>query len=294
MNAKTLGLALLLAAGAHAAPTPADLDPIDCGQCAQWNRPHPPFKLHGGAHYIGPEGISVVAIDTGAGLILLDGALPQSVEQIGANLKSLGREIGDVKYIGISHPHFDHVGGLAALARLSGATVVATAQAAAALKLGAAAADDPQAGFGDETRFAKLGAVRVLADGERITLGDTTLTMHATPGHTPGGSSWTWRECEGETCVDLVYADSLTAVSHDDFRFSADPPRVAAFRHTIARVRAFDCDLLVTAHPSASQLFERAADGKLVDAGACRQLADRAEGQLDQRLREEAGTTAKD
>ena len=61
--------------------------------------------------------------------------------------------------------------------------------------------------------------MRALADGESITLGDTTLTLHATPGHAPGGASWTWRDCEGERCIDLVFADSLNPVSHDDFHF---------------------------------------------------------------------------
>ena len=54
---------------------PADLKPFVCDSCDAWNAAHPPFKLFGGSHYIGPEGLSVVAIDTGAGVILIDGGL---------------------------------------------------------------------------------------------------------------------------------------------------------------------------------------------------------------------------
>lgn len=56
---------------------PADLQPITCDSCADWNATRTPFRLFGGSHYVGPAGLSVVAIDTGAGVILIDGALPQ-------------------------------------------------------------------------------------------------------------------------------------------------------------------------------------------------------------------------
>ena len=78
---------------------------------------------------MGAKGLSVVLIETSKGLVLLDGALPESVPLVLENLKALGKRIQDVKYIGISHAHYDHVGGVAALARLSGAQVVATAHA---------------------------------------------------------------------------------------------------------------------------------------------------------------------
>lgn len=290
MNPKPLllSLGLMLACTTQASGVPTDLQPIHCDNCAEWNQARAPFKLFGHSFYVGPEGVSVLAIDTGAGVILLDGALPQSVEQIVAHLKTVGLRIEDVKFIGITHPHFDHTGGVAALARLSGATVLATAAGADALKLGNAVSDDPQAGFGDAMKFPPVANTRVLEDGESLTLGDTTLTLHATPGHTPGGSSWSWRDCEGDRCIDLVYADSLNPVSHDDFRFSSGE-RAAQFRASIAKVRALPCDLLVSAHPGQSQLFEREAAAALVGKDQCRAYADDAAARLDRRLAEEAG-----
>lgn len=266
----------------------SDLKPIVCSNCDDWNAAHAPFKLFGDSHYIGPEGLSVVAIDTGAGVLLIDGALPQSLNGIIAGLKSIGREVRDVKYIAVSHPHFDHAGGVAALARMSGATVLSTAAGAAALRQGDVPEDDPQAGYGDLMKFAPVANVRALADGESIALGDTTLTVHATPGHTPGGASWTWRDCEGDRCVDLVFADSLNPVSHDDFHFG-EGELTAAFRRSIAVVRALPCDVLVSAHPSQSRLFERLGLDALVDSDGCRAYADDAAQRLDARLAQERG-----
>ena len=272
---------------------PADLKPFVCSNCDDWNTARAPFKLFGDSHYIGPEGLSVVAIDTGDGVIVIDGALPQSVPGIVAGLKSIGRDVGDVKYIAVSHPHFDHAGGVAALARMSGATVLSTDAGADALKRGDVPKEDPQAGYGDFMKFPPVANVRALADGASVTLGDITLTLHATPGHTPGGASWTWRDCEGDRCIDLVFADSLNPISHEDFHFD-EADRVAIFRRSIATVRALPCDLLVSAHPSQSQLFERLAKGAVSDPTACAVYADDASQRLDQRLRDEASTTPRE
>jgi metallo-beta-lactamase class B len=270
---------------------PADLKPFVCDSCDAWNAARAPFKLFGDSHYVGPEGLSVVAIDTGAGVVLIDGGLPQSVDGIIAGLKSIGRDVRDVKYLAVSHPHYDHAGGVAALSRLSGATVLSTAAGADALKRGNVPKDDPQAGYGDFMKFPPVANVRALADGETITLGDTTLTAYATPGHTPGGASWSWNDCEGDHCIDLVFADSLNPVSHDDFHFGDDPQRVAIFRSSIAKVRALSCDLLVSAHPSQSELFERQARDELIHADTCRDYADAAAQRLDERLASERTST---
>ena len=152
-------------------------------------------------------------------------------------------------------------------------------------------------GYGPQANaFPPVADVTELDDGAAITLGGLRLVMHATPGHTPGGTSWTWRSCEGDACHQMVYADSLTAISDDVYRYSDDaahPGYTAAFRATLARVAALDCDVLVTPHPSASQLWARIgarANAPLVDTGACRAYAERATQRLDKRLADEAAT----
>lgn len=270
--------------------TSPDSVAIHCTACADWNRERAPFRLHGSSYYVGVEGLSVVAIDTGAGLVLIDAGLPQSVPVIERNLATLGFSLGDVRYVLNSHAHFDHAGGIAAIARRTGATVVASALGAKALQSGAALAEDPQHGYGDAMNFPPVAApVKVLGDGETLTLGTVTLRMIATPGHTPGGSSWAWRSCEDDDCRQLVFADSLNPVSAPGFRYGAeDGARMREFRASVDGVAALDCDLMVSAHPSQSQLFEREAAGQLLQPGACAAYAHDADGRLDARLREEA------
>lgn len=274
-----------------AASEPADIAPIECDSCADWNQPHAPFRIHGGSYYVGVDGLSAMLIDTGDGLVLLDGGLPQSAPLIADNIRRLGFKLEDVRWIGMSHPHFDHAGGIAALVRMNGgrAEVLATQAGADALRAGDAPADDPQAGFGAEMKFPPVHSrIRLMADGEALTVGSTTFRLIATAGHTPGGNSWTWKSCEGAQCLDLVYADSLNPVSAPGFHYGpADSARVKEFRASIARVGSLSCDILVSAHPGFSKLFERQERQQLVDASACRAYAEDARKRLDQRLDEE-------
>ena len=75
------------------------------------------------------------------------------------------------------------------------------------------------------------------------------LTAIATPGHTPGALSWHWGSCDGGVCRPIVYADSLTPVSNDTYRFSDHPAYLAAFRASIAKIAALPCEILLTPHP---------------------------------------------
>ena len=123
-----------------------------------------------------------------------------------------------------------------------------------------------------------------------VRLGDTVLIAVATPGHTPGALSWHWGTCNGGVCRQIVYADSLTAVSRDNYRFSDRPDYVAVYRASIAKVAALDCDILLTPHPSASRTIDRMAGrAPLEDRNACRDYAAGLTKQLDARLAKEAG-----
>jgi metallo-beta-lactamase class B len=266
----------------------SDEKPIDCGSCAAWNAPHAPFKLHGNSYYVGTEGLSAVLITTPKGHFLIDGGLPQSATVIAGNIKALGFDIKDVKWLLSSHAHFDHAGGLAALQRMSGAPVLAAAKSAEGLRSGRASLEDPQYAPDNTMPFPAIGNVRTVNDRQEITLADVRVTAHYTPGHAPGGNSWSWKSCEAGKCITIVFADSLNPVSEPDYRYSAHPEYLAAFRASIAKVRSLDCDILVSAHPDVSQVLERAAAGTLVNAKACTIYADQAEQRLRSRLDKEA------
>lgn len=298
---KTPLLALALAWPLAAAAAPDSLtQPVGCARCAGWNQAVTPFRVYGNTWYVGVRGLSSLLIVTSGGLILLDGDLPQSAPLIEASIKALGYRVSDIRLILASHGHFDHIGGIAALQRDSGAQVAASPSTAEALRLGHAVADDPQFGYvADGGSFPPLQApVREVRDGEALKLGETVVTAHFTPGHTPGSTSWSWRSCADGSCLNLVYADSLNAISAPGFRYAAGkdhPDLVPRFRTSIDTVAALPCDILITVHPEVGHLWERLeARGKgarpdpLRAPDSCKAYAEGMRRVLDQRVAEEA------
>jgi metallo-beta-lactamase class B len=151
----------------------------NCPSCADWNRPQTPFQIFGNTYYVGTHNLSSILITSDAGNVLLDGDLPESAEQIVANIRSLGFRVEDVKIIVNSHVHFDHAGGIRELQRLSGARVYASPWSAAVMRTGAVARDDPQ--YGITSPISAVKNVIELHDGETLQLGRIKLTAHLTP-----------------------------------------------------------------------------------------------------------------
>ena len=311
-----LSISLLVSFGQAAIrPDPPNV----CSSCEEWNKPREPFRVFGNTYYVGTDGLSALLITSDQGHILLDGGLAQSAPLIDVNIRKLGFKTEDVKFITNSHAHYDHAAGIAALQRASGAIVVASASGAQALSSGNATPDDPQAGFGGAANaFPAVRNVRVVKDGEVVRLGPIAIEMHDTAGHTPGSTTWTWRSCETTAtasspkpqpsspkpqvpspprCLSIVYADSLTPVAAPGFRYTGDattPSRIDKFRKSIATVAALPCDIVITTHPSATNLDAKlklragnAATDPLIDPQGCRTLAATASKQLDARVAEE-------
>lgn len=272
-------------------------DPLkECDSCAEWNKPVEPFKVFGNTYYVGPEGVSALLITSPGGHILVDGALTQSATLIDANIRKLGFRTEDIKLMVNGHAHYDHTGAFAALQRVSGAPVAASPLGITALQSGNAAPDDPQIGFGlEENSYPAVTKVRAAADGEVLRGGELAITAHHTPGHTPGSTSWTWKSCEGARCLDIVYADSISAVAAPGFRFTGDarrPSIEATFRQSIAKVAALPCDVFMTTHPQYAGLIEKAKHrtaevNPFIDPDACRAYAAGALKALDARVAEE-------
>jgi metallo-beta-lactamase class B len=252
-----------------------------------WSDAAPPARIFGNTYYVGTCGISVLLVTSPQGHVLIDGATAQAVPSILANIRSLGFDPRDIRYIVGSHEHLDHMGGFAALQTATGARVVVGVAALEVVATGRTDAADPQAGAIPDMQ--PVESVFAIRDSESVLEDQFAITARATPGHTSGGTSWTWRSCEGPNCATFAYIDSLSAVSRDGYRFTDHPERISPFRETFARVNRLPCDILVTPHPSFSNLFQRLSGTEpLIDRDACRRLVHVMSDRLDQRLAREA------
>lgn len=262
---------------------------------ADWYAPQDPFRVYGNTYYVGTGGISAVLITSSAGHILVDVGGPEAAAQVVAHVRKLGFRIEDIRYILNSHAHQDHAGAIAGLQKLSGATVLASPASVRVLASGQPDRADAQ--YPNLTPMPAVARTRVVRDGETIRLGTLAVTAHFTPGHTKGGTSWAWQAEENGRTVNVVFADSLTALAGKGLRFSGNPlyPQAQAdVGRAFATIETLPCDILVSAHPEAGGLWERKAkqaalgDAAFIDANACRNYAAKARATLAQTLSAEA------
>lgn len=287
--------ALGLAGSAQARPARDPLlQPIEPVAASRWLIEQPPLHIYGNTYLVGFGGLNVGLIKTRAGLILIDGSMPQGVRAVEAHISTIGFRVQDIRYILSTEPHADHASGIGALARDSGATVFAGEAAVRTLETGVPTPDDPQAGY--HMRYHGVGRVRGVRDGYRLTLGGVTVTAVSTPGHTPGSTSWTWQSCEAGACKAMVFSASLNPISAPGYLFtdSAHLSELEGFRHSFATMKALPCDVLISAHPDqsggdkkATKLRAGVKPNPFVDQNACRTFAARFETLFDQRIADE-------
>jgi len=144
----------------------------------------PPAKVFDNLYFVGMRGVSAWALTTSQGIILID-TLNNPMEaqtSIEAGMRQLRLDPAQIKYIVITHGHADHYGGAQYLADKYKAELVMS-EADWAFLEGPRA---PQA-RADRGPIPKRG--RAVKDGDRLTLGDTSIDMYVTPPHTPGSLS---------------------------------------------------------------------------------------------------------
>ncbi|WP_237067986.1 subclass B3 metallo-beta-lactamase [Microbulbifer guangxiensis] len=245
---------------------------------ASWRQPIEPLQITDHTWQIGTAGLSVLLVKTEAGAVLIDGGMPQMADMLLANMRKLGVQPGEVKWILHSHAHADHVGSLAAIKRASGAQLATNAQSAVLLARGGA--DDIH--FGD-LLYAPVATDRILQDGEVVALGDLQLQVHFTPGHTPGSLSWTWTDTRAGKPVRIAYVDSLSAPRYQLLDNPRYPNIVDDYRRSFERIAGLPCDLLLTPHPRRSG-WKYGPQAEQVNPTSCAAYADNARQKLDKQI----------
>lgn len=136
-----------------------------------------PFQIFDNVYYVGIDWVAAYLIETGDGLILIDSLYGSWLPVLLNNIRELGFDPADVKYLINTHGHFDHAGGSALFQKVYGSRVVMTAE-----DWQVAQAKPELAAFYMPTPRVDM----VAEDGDTISLGDNTITLYKTPGHTEG------------------------------------------------------------------------------------------------------------
>jgi metallo-beta-lactamase class B len=142
-----------------------------------------PFKVMDNVYYVGPGSVAVWLVPTSAGLILIDTAQEPYVDYVIDNIRKVGFDPKNIKYILLSHGHLDHFGGANKIKALSGARVALT-EGDWNFMDQQVKARPPKPG--DEPPARDM----VIKEGDTITLGDTKLKVYILPGHTPASPAY--------------------------------------------------------------------------------------------------------
>jgi metallo-beta-lactamase class B len=226
-----------------------------------WNRDFPPYRVIDNVYYVGSNEIAQFFVTTPAGHILLDGGFETSVPRLREEMTALGFRFEDVRVLLTSHAHIDHAQGDALIRRLTGATVVASARDGQVLEAGGKG----EAVYDGVYSWPPCPVDRIVADGEQVSLGGTTLTAHLTPGHTRGAVTWTMQvaapgAAPGARPLDVVFFPSANI--NPGVRLVGNPryPEIADdFARSFAVWKALPCDVFLGVHGGFYDMSEKRA-----------------------------------
>jgi metallo-beta-lactamase class B len=271
-------IALAFAMPAAALSTVRDLSPTEIAR----NQPVKPFRIADGLYYVGASDVTSFLIDTGAGLILLDGGFEATAPQILANIEALGFDPKNIRYLLSSQAHYDHVGGLAEIKQVSGAKMVATREDGLLLE---------QGGMGDvftdgELLFPPVKVDRFVRDGERLKLGQVTMTAHLTPGHTKGCTTWAMPVRDKGRSYTAQFNCSMTVPGYKLLGTPGYPNMVADYEATFAKLKRLPC-VFFGLDAKRAALASGAPTNPFIDPAGCRKHLERSEAAFRKQLARE-------
>jgi len=232
---RSMLLTLVFAGAAFAQATP------------DWTNPFPPYRIIGNVYYVGSQGLASYLITTKEGHILINSSLESSVPLIRESVEKLGFKFGDIKILLISHAHWDHCAGSAAVKELTGAKYMV--MDADVPEIEAGGKGNFQYGDSPTSRYQPTKVDRVLHDGEEVKLGGTVLTARLTPGHTKGTTTWTMKAKEGDRTYNVVIIGSPNVNAGYKLVNNALYPQIASDYERMFRVlKSLPCDVFLGAH----------------------------------------------
>ena len=216
-------------------------------ETSDWMNPFPPYRIIGNIYYVGSQGLASYLVTTPEGNILINSNLEKSVPMIRESVEKLGFHFGDTKILLISHAHWDHCAGSAAVKELTGAKYMV--MDADVPEIEAGGKGNFQYGANPGSRYQPTKVDRVLHDGDEVRLGGVVLVAHLTPGHTKGTTTWTMKVADGGKTYNVVIVGSPNV--NAGYKLVNNPlyPRIADDYEKMFRVlKSLPCDVFLGAH----------------------------------------------
>ena len=212
----------------------------------EWSRSFPPFQIAGNLYYVGTTDLACYLITTSAGNILINTGLASSEQQITANIKTLGFTVSDTKILLTTQAHFDHMGAMAAIKKITKAKLMVDEGDAAVVADGGLSDYDLKV---DVRTFRPVKADRILHNGDSIKLGNMKLTVLHHPGHTKGSCSYLFDVKDNKRNYRVLIANMPTILTHKKFSDIPSYPGIANdYAYTLKAMKDLKFDIWVASH----------------------------------------------
>lgn len=225
----------------------------------EWTDDFEPFRICGHLYYIGSYDLPSYLITTTKGLILINTGVSTSTPMLKEHIKKLGFRFEDIKILLTTQAHFDHVGAMAEVKRLTGARLMADGMDAAVLEDGGNS-DYLYGGRG--SLFQPVKVDRFLSNNDLIILGNTKLVFLHHPGHTKGSCSYLLTTTDAARTYRVLIANIPTILPEAKFPHMVTYPFISFdYSNTINSMKQLKFDLWVASHASQFDLHKKHKPG---------------------------------
>ena len=225
----------------------------------EWSRPYPPFQIVGNLYYVGTYDLACYLVTTPEGNILINTGLASSAPDIQKSIETLGFRFADTKILLTTQAHYDHVGAMAAIKKITGAKMMVDEGDAAAV------ADGGRSDYsqkGDVSVFEPVKADRILHNGDTIKLGGMQLIMLHHPGHTRGSCSYLFDVKDPKRRYRVLIANMPTIITDEKFSDIHAYPGIARdYAYTFNAMKHLQFDIWLASHGSQFDLLHKHKPG---------------------------------
>jgi metallo-beta-lactamase class B len=227
-------------------------------------KPFAPLRIIGNLYYVGTYDLAVYLITTPAGHILINTGVNDSTAAIRSNIETLGFKFSDIKLLLATHGHWDHVGAMAEIKRLTGARMLMHEGDADLLESGGG--QDYRFPQGRGTIYEPIKVDQRLKEGDKVRLGDTELTVLHHPGHTKGATSFSYAVREGGRNYNVLIVNMASINPGVQVSFmQAFPEITKAYLSTLERQKQLKPDVWVSSHAGHFNLHQKYKPGDAYD-----------------------------
>jgi metallo-beta-lactamase class B len=225
----------------------------------EWTKDYEPFRIAGNLYYVGTYDLGCYLITTPEGHILINTGLEESADMIRKHVEALGFKFSDIKILLTTHVHFDHVGAMATVKKMTGAKMMVNQYDAPVLADGGTS--DYLMG-GKNPTFAAVKADRLLHDHDTVALGGTKVIALQHPGHTKGSMSYLLDVHDEHKTYRVLIANMPTVIVEGKMsEVTAYPNIIKDYKYTFDAMKKVKFDLWVASHTSQFDLDKKHKPG---------------------------------